>query len=238
MAAKKVKKGNVKKAGNTADAEVDGPKKVKKVLKKTKTESGESKPTVASPKAKPKPAKGEAVDKEKEAAKEQAATQAIAEIKAGLKEYNSGKGGEYVLRGWSNKYRFLLGSYKKFLTEHPEHFAVKEDARGVFTVGFANNPPPSPVLRAGKKGEESWPQLCERAWDQYCHQVLKEKRAEMPFVSGFPKAAREALVASPAGAAEVDIVKATRTALAKTEAAAGDTSSTKRKAKAKLKAKQ
>mmetsp|Transcript_11794 Transcript_11794/g.21481 ORF Transcript_11794/g.21481 Transcript_11794/m.21481 type:complete len:235 (+) Transcript_11794:35-739(+) len=234
MAVKKVKKSNVKQAGKKDAAEDSGPKKGKKPVKKGKTESNEAQTKAASPKAKPKPAKGEgqAVDSEKEAAKEQAAAQAIAEIKAGLKEYNSGKGGEYVLRGWSNKYRHLLGSYKKFLTEHPEHFAVKEDARGVFTVGFANKPPPSPVLRAGKKGEESWPQLCERAWDQYCHQVLKEKRAEMPFVSGFPKAAREALAASPAGAAEVDIVKATRTALAKTEAAA-EKSPKKRKAKAK-----
>mmetsp|Transcript_58970 Transcript_58970/g.140796 ORF Transcript_58970/g.140796 Transcript_58970/m.140796 type:complete len:243 (+) Transcript_58970:43-771(+) len=203
MAPKKVKKGSLKK--KSEDKPVKAPEKAE-------APSPAAEP--AGKKKEPAGDKEKVIDPEKEAAKLKLSQEAIVEIKAGLEVYNKGRGGEYVLRGWSKKYRAVLGPFKQFLIAQPKHFIVKEDARGVFTVGLVGKPPPSPVMKAGKPGAETWPQLCEKAWDAYCFQVQKEKRSEMAFISGFPRAAREALSSSSQDAAKVDIVRASKKAAA------------------------
>ncbi|CAE7034817.1 CYP63 [Symbiodinium sp. CCMP2592] len=110
--------------------------------------------------------------------KERLADEAIAAIQQGVRVAGNQKAGApFVPEGWAEKYKPALGSYKQFLKENPDKFALVPEKDGNFVIRLPDqlDPPSIPDKKV-------WEKHLVKAWMAYCKVVPRPQR---DFKAGF-----------------------------------------------------
>jgi len=117
-------------------------------------------------------------------------------ILAGIADAESQKDGKsFVPAEWATTYKPKLGPYKKFLTAHPDKFALVEDGTGKFIIKRPQDVDPNHQTQAPLIKGTTWQKKLIDAWMAYCLSVPREKRDFDLFLEPLPRAARSAKLA-------------------------------------------
>jgi len=113
------------------------------------------------------------------------ADEAIADILESISQpefQNSVKA--YIPKGWKERYKPTLGPYKKFLSEHPDRFAIVEHDAFNFTIMKVGEELPKPKQK--KKVKMPWAKTLLKAFMEWCKVTPKSERNFADFMAAVP----------------------------------------------------
>merc|ERR1711908_210318 len=91
----------------------------------------------------------------------------------------------YIPKSWKEKYKGVLGNYKKFIQEHPDKFAIVEHDAFNFTILKAGE-----ELTKGKKPKVKvkmpWAKTLLKAFMEWCKVTPKSERRFADFMAEIP----------------------------------------------------
>lgn len=171
---KKEEEPKVKEAPKKEAPKKEAKKEVKKEAAKDEGSKDEAKKGVA-----------KKDDVSPEISKEKLAKEALEEIAKGIESPTYQKVGIcFVPLEWGQKYKPVLGAYKRFVQAHPEAFAVMEHANGGWSVVKAGD---KAALVGQQTPDKKWQDAVLSAWQLYCAATPKADRDTGAFTAVLPQ---------------------------------------------------